>query len=129
LLLTPPVYIPGLFWRIERGRVFAAPVEFGAEVFQKRAPKAVPGERDIFLFFSLSSLFLSRLELSDIQVYEPSIRALLGIALHMREMLSLTTTVYISEFFCADFCPCPMAQGRSTEIISVIKWIRPAACQ
>ena len=37
----------------------------------------------------LSSVLLSSLELSDTQVYEPSIRALLGIASHFCEVIDL----------------------------------------
>jgi len=43
--------------------------------------------------YSSSSLLLSRLELSETQVYEPYIRALLGTASHFCEVVVLLTRV------------------------------------
>ena len=44
------------------------------------------------IHLSFSSLLLSSLELSDAKVYELSIRALLGIALHFCEVIILKFT-------------------------------------
>jgi len=43
--------------------------------------------------FSSSSLLLSSLELSDVKVYEPQIRALLGTASHFCEVVGRTIGV------------------------------------
>ena len=58
-----------------------------------RTPLILRGTPILALVLSFSSLLLSSLELSDIQVYEPFIRAFLGTASHFCEVLVLKSAL------------------------------------